>query len=160
MHFTWGFVNDALYNTQWRRISNLTPRFYVESKGKAGQRFFTLLTEELKGARDRCWNGKRPMVFIATVLIKIPEVKRSQDIRSRLLSRMYQCTDGFICALIDYTCGAAPGKSASRMLRSKCPPPMIKPPRPFVLGRGWYRPQIEDKEVWCTPTAYTPSPTR
>ena len=46
-HLTGGIYDDALWQTRWRRISNLTLRFYDAPKGKAGQRFVILLTEEL-----------------------------------------------------------------------------------------------------------------
>ena len=46
-HLTGGINDDALWQTRWRRISNLTPRFYDAPKGKAGRRFVILLTEEL-----------------------------------------------------------------------------------------------------------------
>ena len=73
-HLAGGISDDALWQTRWRRISNLTPRFYDAPKGKAGRHFVILLTEELQGARERRWNSKRPMVFIGTVLAKTPGV--------------------------------------------------------------------------------------
>ena len=50
-HLTGGFTDDALWHTQWRRVRNLTPSLHDTLKGKAGRRFVTLLTEELKGAQ-------------------------------------------------------------------------------------------------------------
>ena len=46
-HLPGGIADDALWQTRWRQISNLTPRFYDAPKGKAGRRFVILLTEEL-----------------------------------------------------------------------------------------------------------------
>ena len=46
------------------------------------------------------------MVFIGTVLAKIPEVKKSKDIRARLLMRMDHWTDGHISPLVKDICGA------------------------------------------------------
>ena len=93
-HLTGGIADDALWQTRWRRISNLSPRFYDAPKGKAGRRFVILLTEELRGARERSWNSERPMVFIGTVLAKTPGVKKAKDIRARLLRRMDHWTNG------------------------------------------------------------------
>ena len=88
MRLMGGITDNALWKTWWRRISNLTPRFYDTPKGKAGTSFVTLLVEELRGTRERRWNSKRPMVFIGTVLAKIQGVKKSKYIRARLLRRM------------------------------------------------------------------------
>ena len=100
----WRVADYSIWHTQWRLVSNLTTRFYDTPKGKADRRFFTLLTEELRGAQERRWNSKRPMVFIGTVLAKIPGVKNSKDIRARLLSRMDHWKDGLIGALVEETC--------------------------------------------------------
>ena len=81
------------------------PRFYDAPKGKAGRLFVTILTEELRGARERRWNSKRPMVFIGTVLAKTPGVKNSKDIRVRLLRKMDHWIDGLVGALVEGTCG-------------------------------------------------------
>ena len=56
-HLAGGISDDALWHTRWRRISNLTPRFYDAQKGKAGRSFVILLTEGLQGARERRWNS-------------------------------------------------------------------------------------------------------
>ena len=77
-HLTGGIYDDALWQTRWRRISNLTLRFYDAPKSKSGRRFVTLLTKELRGDRERICHSKRPMVFIVIVLAKIPGVKWSK----------------------------------------------------------------------------------
>ena len=78
----------------------------------------TILTEDLQGARERRWNIKRLMVFFGTVLAKTPGIKKSKDIRARLLRRMDHWTDGHIRALIEDTCGAVKARGAhSRAIR-------------------------------------------
>ena len=104
-HLTGGIADNALWQTICHRISNLIPMLYDAPNVKAGRRFVTLLTEELRGSRERCWNSKIPMVFKGTVLAKIPGVKNSKDIRARLLRRMDHWTDGHIGSLIKDTCG-------------------------------------------------------
>ena len=69
-------------------------------------------TEELQGARERQWNSKQPMVFMVTVLAKTPGVKKSKDIRARILRRMEHWTDGHIGALVEDTCGAGKSRGA------------------------------------------------
>ena len=104
-HLTGGIANDALWQTRWSRISNLTLRFYDALKGKAGRRFVTLLTKKLRAARERFWNSKILIAFIGTVLSKIPWVKKSKYIQARLLRRMDHWTDVLVGALVEYTCG-------------------------------------------------------
>ena len=52
-HLTGGISNNTLWQTRWRKISNLTLRFYDATKVKAGRHFVTLLTKELCGSRER-----------------------------------------------------------------------------------------------------------
>ena len=52
------------------------------------------------------------MVFIRTVLAKTPGLKKSEDIRARLLRRMYHWTDGQIGVLVEDTCGAGKSRGA------------------------------------------------
>ena len=104
-HLTGGIADNVLCQTWWRLISNPTPIFYKDSKGKASQHFVTLLTEELCGAQERRWNSKHPMVSIGTVLAQILGVKKSKDIRDRLLRRMNHWKDGPINTLVENTCG-------------------------------------------------------
>ena len=109
-------ADDALWQTWWRQISNLTPRFYDAPNGNAGRCFATLLTEELRGARERRWNSERSMVFIGTMLAKIPGVKKSKDIRARLLRGVDQWKDGIISDLVKDTYGT--GKSHNDRART------------------------------------------
>ena len=51
-HLTGVITDDALWQTRWHRISNLTLRFYGAPKGKAGRRFMTILTNKLQGTRE------------------------------------------------------------------------------------------------------------
>ena len=52
------------------------------------------------------------MVFIGTVLAKTPGVKKTKDIRARLLRKMDHWTDGQIGALVEDTCGAGKSRGA------------------------------------------------
>ena len=79
--------------------------FYNTPKGKEGRLFVTLLNEDLQGAQERRWNSECLIVFIGTVLDKIPGVNRSNDIRGRILSIMDHWTDVLIVAFIEDTCG-------------------------------------------------------
>ena len=58
MPLTGGIDDDAIWQTWWHRISNLTPRFCNATNGKAGRSFVTILTEKLRGAREQRWNSE------------------------------------------------------------------------------------------------------
>ena len=111
-HLTRGVAGDALWQTQWRQIINLMPRFYNATNVKVGRRFVTLLTKELHGAWEQCWNIERPMVFIGTVLAKIPGVKNSKYIQARLLRRMEQWKDVLVGTLVKDTCGTGKARNS------------------------------------------------
>ena len=119
-HLDGGVEDDEQWQQRWIRVAQHTPNRYTVPRGKVGRRFLIILTEELRGVRDRKWNAERPLTFLATVLERGDDVSRARDIRSRLTQRMNLWETGHHVPLIDDTEGIMEGKGPS-ITREKDP---------------------------------------
>jgi hypothetical protein len=102
-HMKGGFQDDGVWQQYWKRMVQITPRRYMVPKGKVGQRFLTILTNEFRSVRMRLSNSEKPLVFVAVILEKAPGVKSAKDIRARLTTRMDLWLQGSHKALVTDT---------------------------------------------------------
>ena len=102
-HLSGGIAGDRMWQERWRRMVQIDQRHYSLPKGWIGQQFFTALTAEFRGVRERWWHGERVIVFLVTVLRRTPTVSRTRDIRARLSQRLQLWADGCYSALVDNT---------------------------------------------------------
>jgi hypothetical protein len=84
-------------------MAQISPTRYSIPKGAVGRKFLTILTHEFAQVRERNSNSERPLVFVAVVLQTSPGVRRAQDIRQRMKSRMNLWEQDQIAALVDNT---------------------------------------------------------
>jgi hypothetical protein len=87
-HLDGGILDDAAWQSRWRKLIVLPCQRYDAPSGAVGRRFVRILTEELRGIRSRKWNAERFIVFQAVVLQRSREVKNAGAIKRRLSNRM------------------------------------------------------------------------
>jgi len=95
-----GYSVDRKWQRYWKRVVQISPRWYLAPQGRIGKRFVLMYTAELKGVRDRKWNSERPSIFPALILYKSSTIKASKDIRSTLTMRMNLWEQGRVLDLI------------------------------------------------------------
>ena len=87
-HLDGGIRDDAKWQERWKKIVGLPPQRYNAPNGKVGRLFVKEVAEELQGVTKRRWNSERFIVFQAVILQRSGEVKKSQDIRRRIATRL------------------------------------------------------------------------
>ena len=87
-HLDGGIRDDAIWQERWKKIVGLPPQRYNAPNGKVGRLFVKEVAEELQGVTKRRWNSERFIVFQAVILQRSGEVKKSQDIRRRIETRL------------------------------------------------------------------------
>jgi hypothetical protein len=88
-HLDGGVPGDSLWQSHWRRVVQISPSLYSVPNGAVARRFFTLLVNEWRTAReDRTSNSEKPLVFPVVILHKTLAVRRAKDIRALITQRL------------------------------------------------------------------------
>merc|ERR1711884_89602 len=87
-HLNGGILDDRKWQKRWKKVVQVSSHWFKVPQGRTEQRFLSLLTEEVKGVRERKWNSERPLVFVVVVLQTDSGVKRLKDIRAKIEGQM------------------------------------------------------------------------
>lgn len=76
---------------------------YSVPKGRIGRLFIQALADEMNGIISRKWNAEKMIVFIAVILQRSRDVKKSRDIRRRIERRLEEWSNGKFDMLLQDT---------------------------------------------------------
>ena len=103
-------VNDAIWQSRWRRLAAQLASWYVTPYIMVGRRFTEILAAEWQGVHGRSWISERPLVFAHVFLTKTVGVRRAKEIWARITRRMDLWDRGLHAGLVGY----AKAEGASR----------------------------------------------
>ena len=83
-HLNEGVLEDAIWQSRWRRISAHSANWYATHSVLVGRRFTAILAAEWRGVLGRSWKYNRPLVFAHVVLMKTLGIHRAKEIRERI----------------------------------------------------------------------------
>ena len=83
-----GIADDALWKSCWCGLAAQSAIWYATPSGAVGRHFTEILAAEWQEVIGRSWNSNRPLVFYHVVLTKTLGVRRSQEIRAKIMWRM------------------------------------------------------------------------